>query len=182
MVVADVEASEVIQRKSVPVQNSSRPVSSEAVDEEEHISKAELRLTDIAEALMADWSSLAKQLGLSPGEIESIESDFDIDAERALVALHLWVQSSGPIGHATGNDLEKALKVIGRDDVIRRCMYNIKEVTDSAEKAVARGYLDTNYDQLRDEIGLTVILGLPAHHRFNIHIVIMSHHSFQSRR
>ena len=101
-------------------------------------------MTDIAEALLGDWSSLAKQLGLSPAEIESIESDFDADAERALVALHLWVQSSGSEGRATGNDLERALKVIGRDDVIRRCMYNIKEVTDSTEKAVARGYLDTS--------------------------------------
>jgi len=101
-------------------------------------------LTDIAEALLGDWPSLAKQLGLAPTEIASITTDFDTDAERALVALHLWVQSSGPLGKATGNDLERALKVIGRNDVIRRCMYNIKEVTDSAEKAVARGYLDTS--------------------------------------
>ena len=54
--------------------------------------------------------------------------------------LHLWVQSSGR--RATGNDLERALTVIGRADVIRRCMYNVKEVTDVDEKAVAKGYLD----------------------------------------
>ena len=54
--------------------------------------------------------------------------------------LHQWVQSSGR--QATGNDLESALNVIGRADVIRRCMYNVKEVTDVNEKAVAKGYLD----------------------------------------
>lgn len=111
---------------------------------EEHISKAELRLTDIAETLQADWVALATQLGLLPTDIETIKNDFDSDAERALVALHMWVQSSSTQGRATGNDLEKALKVIGRADVIRRCIFNVKEVTDSAEKAVARGYLDTS--------------------------------------
>ena len=59
---------------------------------------------------------------------------------QALVMLHLWVQNSGP--RATGNNLERALKQIGRDDVIARCMHNIKEVTDVEEKAAARVYLD----------------------------------------
>ena len=37
---------------------------------------------------------------------------------------------------------DSALQLIGRSDVIRRCMYNVKEVTDVGEKAVAKGYLD----------------------------------------
>lgn len=61
--------------------------------------------------------------------------------------LHLWVQSSGR--QATGNDLETALNVIGRADVIRRCMYNVKEVTDLTEKAVAKGYLDKSMSDFR---------------------------------
>lgn len=107
---------------------------------EEHISKAELRLTDIAEAVQTDWVQLAAQLGVGPLEVTDIQADFDADVERALVMLHLWVQSSGR--QATGNDLESALDAIGRADVIRRCMYNVKEVTDVNEKAVAKGYLD----------------------------------------
>lgn len=112
--------------------------------EVEHISKAELRLTDIAGAMQNDWANLAQQLGLEPAEIATVKTDFDSDNERALVTLHMWVQKFGPDGRATGNDLERALKGIGRDDVIRRCMYNVKEVTDSKEKAVARTYLDTS--------------------------------------
>jgi len=107
---------------------------------EEHISKAELRLTDIADAVQKDWIQLAAQLGVGPSEVTDIQADFDADVERALVMLHLWVQSSGR--QATGNDLERALSVIGRPDVIRRCMYNVKEVTDVNEKAAAKGYLD----------------------------------------
>lgn len=36
--------------------------------------------------------------------------------------LHLWVEKLGI--RATGNELERALKKIGRDDVIDRCIYN----------------------------------------------------------
>ena len=118
---------------------------------EEHISKAELRLTDIAEAVQSNWIQLAAQLGVGPSEVSDIQADFDADVERALVMLHLWVQSRGR--RATGNDLETALNIIGRADVIRRCMYNVKEVTDVSEKAVAKGYLDKTYDPLKEEIG-----------------------------
>ena len=37
----------------------------------------------------------------------------------------------------SGNELERALKKIGREDVIRKCMYNIEAVTDLKEQAVA---------------------------------------------
>ena len=90
--------------------------------------------------MQTDWVQLAAQLGIGPSEVADIQTDFDADVERALVMLHLWVQSSGR--RATGNDIERALTVIGRSDVIRRCMYNVKEVTDVDEKAVAKGYLD----------------------------------------
>lgn len=110
------------------------------VTAEEHISKAELRLTDIADSLETDWVPLALQLGLTPAEVNSIQSDYDFLAEQALVMLHFWVQKNNE--KATGNNLERALKQIGREDVLTKCMYNIKEVTDLEEKAVARGYLD----------------------------------------
>lgn len=109
---------------------------------EEHISKAELRLTDIADLLQADWIPLAEQLGVSDNEVTRIQSEYEYVSEQALVMLHLWVQKNE--NQATGNDLERALKQIGRDDVIASCMCNVKEVTDLAEKAVARVYLDAS--------------------------------------
>ena len=42
----------------------------------------------------------------------------------------------------TGNELERALRKIGREDVIRKCMYNIEEVTDEVERAVAKVHID----------------------------------------
>ena len=41
-----------------------------------------------------------------------------------------------------GNELERALRKIGREDVIRKCMYNIEEVTDEVERAVAKVHID----------------------------------------
>lgn len=50
--------------------------------EEELISKAELRLTDIAEYLAYDWIPLAKQLRLTPEDIEKIEKDYTYVVEQ----------------------------------------------------------------------------------------------------
>ena len=61
---------------------------------EEAISKAELRLTDIAEALQGDWVALARQLGISEDEIAKIQSEYTYVSEQALVMLHLWVQKN----------------------------------------------------------------------------------------
>ena len=136
------------------------------VSSEEHISKAELRLTDIAEAVQADWVQLAAQLGVGPAEVDDIRADFDADVERALVMLHLWVQSSGR--RATGNDLERALNVIGRADVIRRCMYNVKEVTDVSEKSAAKGYLDKSTSR-HITLGPDLAIGFRSCYQFNVH-------------
>ena len=54
----------------------------------------------------------------------------------------------------TGNALEKALRKIGRDDIVNRCIYNVELVTDDLEKAVAKTQLDqSGFDNLRDELG-----------------------------
>lgn len=63
--------------------------------EEEQISKAELRLTDIADALQGDWVVLAQQLDVSDEEIAKIQSEYKYVSEQALVMLHLWVQNNG---------------------------------------------------------------------------------------
>lgn len=54
----------------------------------------------------------------------------------------------------TGNALEKALRKIGRDDIVNQCIFNVELVTDDLEKAVAKVQLDqTGFDNLREEIG-----------------------------
>ena len=71
-----------------------------AEDTEAVYNKAELQLTDIADALQADWVPLARQLGVEESEIENIRSNYSYECEQGLVMLHLWVHSSGE--NATG--------------------------------------------------------------------------------
>ena len=61
---------------------------------DDQISRAELRLTDIADALQSDWVPLARQLGLTQQEIIAIQRDYtyvseqvhiDIDEEYGLL-------------------------------------------------------------------------------------------------
>ena len=61
---------------------------------DESISKAELRLTDIAEAVQGDWTDLARQLNISEDEIMKIQSEYPYVSEQALVMMHLWVQKN----------------------------------------------------------------------------------------
>ena len=102
--------------------------------------RAELHLKDIAEALQSDWVSLAKHLGVKSDDINKLQSDYESVSEQSLVMLHNWVQIRGD--EATGNDLEKALKEIGREDVISKCMSNTKEVVQ--EKPTVKEYLDSS--------------------------------------
>jgi len=52
------------------------------VPEDENISKAELRLTDIAEYLDDDWILLARQLHISRQEIIKIQSEYSYVTEQ----------------------------------------------------------------------------------------------------
>lgn len=53
-----------------------------AEGEADQISRAELRLTDIADALQSDWVPLARQLGLTQHEIISIQRDYTYVSEQ----------------------------------------------------------------------------------------------------
>jgi len=53
-----------------------------SVPEEEQISKAQLRLTDIAEYLEVDWIILAKQLGITGDEIKKIQTEYEYVVEQ----------------------------------------------------------------------------------------------------
>lgn len=52
-----------------------------------------------------------------------------------------------------GNKLEKALREIGREDVIERCVKDMEVVTDDVEKAVANITLDqSGVDNLSSDL------------------------------
>lgn len=59
-----------------------------------------------------------------------------------------------PGSDATGNNLEKGLRSIHRDDIVNKCIYNVEIVTDDMERAVAKTRLDqSGFDTLQDELG-----------------------------
>ena len=102
----------------------------------EHIAKADVRLPDIAVHLKGDWVALAPHLDMDNADIAEAESSSDDPSEQALTMLHLWVKNKQTA--ASGNVLHRALKTIGREDIIRKCLTNMSEVTDDLEKAVAK--------------------------------------------
>ena len=53
-----------------------------SVPDENQISKAELRLTDIAECLEEDWITLARQLHIKEDEITKIETEYNYVTEQ----------------------------------------------------------------------------------------------------
>lgn len=42
----------------------------------------------------------------------------------------------------TGNELERALRSIKREDVVQKCMYNVECITDEVELAAAKVAMD----------------------------------------
>jgi len=56
--------------------------------------------------------------------------------------LHQWIEKKKE--NATGNELERALKCISREDIINQCMHNVEEVTDEEEKQQALGLLEAS--------------------------------------
>jgi len=56
------------------------------------------------------------------------------------VVLHKWIEKNKD--DATGNELERALKRINREDIINQCMHNVEEVTDETEKQQALAHLE----------------------------------------
>lgn len=53
-----------------------------------------------------------------------------------MVMLRLWLSNGG--NRATGNELEKALRAIGRDDIVEQAMINVERVTDEREVSLAQ--------------------------------------------
>jgi len=103
----------------------------------ETIHKADVRLSDIARELGDDWPRLARMLGLPETDIAQIRAEYQ--DQEALITLRIWFERAGR--SATGNALEQALKRIGREDIVRKCIFNVETVTSDAEKAAAKQQL-----------------------------------------
>ncbi|KAK0094455.1 hypothetical protein PV326_010824, partial [Microctonus aethiopoides] len=148
------------------------------------IHRATIRLTDIANLLDRDWEKLAEELNISPADVDKIKSEHPgKPALQAATMFKLW-QSNGnkatayenpsvsgytselhllfnrhvtpqiQITQERGNTLEKALNKIGREDIVKKCIFNVELVTDDVEKAVARVRLDQpGFDSLKEELG-----------------------------
>ncbi|XP_076752691.1 uncharacterized protein LOC143424501 isoform X1 [Xylocopa sonorina] len=116
------------------------------------IHRATIRLTDIANLLDKDWEKLAEELNVPPNEVSTIKQEYaNKPAQQAAAMLKVW-QGNG--NKATGNTLEKALNKIGREDIVKKCIFNVELVTDDVEKAVARVRLDQpGFDSLKEELG-----------------------------
>ena len=63
-----------------------------------------------------------------------------VSGQQAIVMLRLWQSTQG--NQATGNVLESALKQIGREDIVNKCMFNVEQVTDEMERLTAKEVLE----------------------------------------
>uniref|UniRef100_A0A1I8GR71 Ankyrin-2 n=1 Tax=Macrostomum lignano TaxID=282301 RepID=A0A1I8GR71_9PLAT len=88
----------------------------------DRIARSELDLRDLADCVRADWPMLARELGVGQSDITNAKRE------------------RGP--EATGNDMERALRRIGRDDVVKKCMRNVEYVVGEDEKRQAKSLLD----------------------------------------
>ena len=104
------------------------------------IHRADLRISDISNLLGSDWVKLARTLDIEDQDINLIMSEYpDNVGQQAMVMLRLWLNTEG--NRATGNALEKALKQCDREDIVDKCMFNVKMVTDNDEAEIAQSEL-----------------------------------------
>merc|ERR1712079_805262 len=104
------------------------------------IHRADLRISDISNLLGSDWVKLAQTLDIDDQDINLIISEYpDNVGQQAMVMLRLWLNTEG--NKATGNALEKALKKCDREDIVDKCMFNVKMVTDNDEAEMAQNEL-----------------------------------------
>ncbi|KAL7057529.1 hypothetical protein AAHC03_016886 [Spirometra sp. Aus1] len=102
----------------------------------ESIARSDLDVKRIAQSLGPDWPALAGELGLSRADCDSIAEENSTDIKRAYACLLLWQERSNKEA-ATGTVLGRALRRIGRDDILKQCMKNIELVQDENELSVA---------------------------------------------
>ncbi|CAG9763507.1 unnamed protein product [Ceutorhynchus assimilis] len=117
------------------------------------IHRADFRLSDICNLLDDDWEKLALELDVTPSDVELIKEEYpENHPQQAMIMFRLWLRQKA--NKATGNQLERALNKIGRQDIVDKCICNVEMVTDDMEKALAKIHLDqSGFDYLKDELG-----------------------------
>ena len=82
---------------------------------EDEMLPTDVRLSVIAAQLGGDWAWLGNELGLAVNQIRKIrEKD---PGQQPLAMLQAWIDQTN---HPTGSQLEAALELIGREDIIRK--------------------------------------------------------------
>lgn len=81
---------------------------------------------------------MARVLDIPESDIEQIRAEYM--GQEPLITLRIWFERAGR--NASGNGLERALRAIGRDDIVRKCMFNVETVTSEEERKAAQRQLD----------------------------------------
>jgi len=76
-------------------------------------------LTDVAERVGDDWPRLAMALGLTEADVAHIGGTIDTGTQ-AHATINSWL--CGAERPATHAELQRALRLIGRDDIIAQCV------------------------------------------------------------
>jgi len=76
-------------------------------------------LTDVADRVGEDWPQLATALGLTEADVAHIGGTIDTGTQ-AHATINSWLSSDDR--PPTHNELQRALRLIGRDDIIAQCM------------------------------------------------------------
>lgn len=117
------------------------------------MSKEDLRFDDVSSLIGSDWKKLAKQLNISQKEMKTIQSSYSNDKSQALAMLKFWVNKVGP-EKSTENDLEKALKAIGREDIAFSCLSNVQQANQSLKEVIEKiGSDQPGFESVKDEFG-----------------------------
>ncbi|KAA3680037.1 ankyrin [Paragonimus westermani] len=77
-------------------------------------------------------------------------ADLRTDRDQALAVLLSWREQRGDL--ATGNELDRALRAIGRVDVVKSCMRDIQCVTEEEEHAQASKLIDQPFGQEQTQL------------------------------
>ncbi|CAL8070723.1 unnamed protein product [Calicophoron daubneyi] len=95
------------------------------------------------------WQGYHNQKGPEGGFAGLTAGEMRTDRDRALAVLLAWREERGEL--ATGNELYRALRSIGRFDVIKSCMRDIQYVTEEQEHAEASRRIDGKPPLMQEE-------------------------------
>ncbi|XP_052069487.1 ankyrin-2-like isoform X49 [Mytilus californianus] len=136
------------------LRNRSSLIKEHGIVVQDRVQQASIRLTDVADTLKGDWVMLAQQLDVSSSEINDINNQYKTVNDQALAMLQLWVDKDTEPNK--GQALERALIKINREDVVKKCIYNVENVEDEMEAAAARVAMDqSGFDTFTEEVGIS---------------------------